>query len=74
MDKNIVILGGGTGQSVLLRGLKRFPFNITAVVSVSDDGKSSGKIRHELNLPAVGDIRSVLISLAETEDIVAHSL
>ena len=70
MDKNIVILGGGTGQSVLLRGLKRFPFNITAVVSVSDDGKSSGKIRHELNLPAVGDIRSVLISLAETEDIV----
>ena len=70
MDKNIVVLGGGTGQSVLLRGLKRFPFNITAVFSVSDDGKSSGKIRHELNLPAVGDIRSVLISLAETEDIV----
>lgn len=70
MDKNIVVLGGGTGQSVLLRGLKRFPFNITAVVSVSDDGKSSGKIRQELNVPAVGDIRSVLISLAETEDIV----
>ena len=70
MDKNIVVLGGGTGQSVLLRGLKRFPFNITAVVSVSDDGKSSGKIRHELNLPAVGDIRSVLISLSETEDVV----
>ena len=45
MDKNIVVLGGGTGQSVLLRGLKRFPFNITAVVSVSDDGKSSVKIR-----------------------------
>lgn len=70
MDKNIVVLGGGTGQSVLLKGLKRFPFNITAVVSVSDDGKSSGKIRKELNVPAVGDIRSVLISLAETEDIV----
>lgn len=70
MDKNIVVLGGGTGQSVLLKGLKRFPFNITAVVSVSDDGRSSGKIRQELNLPAVGDIRSVLISLAETEDIV----
>ena len=70
MDKNIVILGGGTGQSVLLRGLKRFPFNITAVVSVSDDGKSSGKIRQELNVPAVGDIRSVLISLSETEDVV----
>lgn len=70
MDKNIVVLGGGTGQSVLLKGLKRFPFNITAVVSVSDDGRSSGKIRQELNLPAVGDIRSVLISLAETEDVV----
>ena len=70
MDKNIVILGGGTGQSVLLRGLKRFPFNITAVVSVSDDGKSSGKIIQELNVPAVGDIRSVLISLSETEDVV----
>ena len=70
MDKNIVVLGGGTGQSVLLRGLKRFPFNITAVVSVSDDGKSSGKIRQELNVPAVGDIRSVLISLSETEDVV----
>ena len=70
MDKNIVVLGGGTGQSVLLKGLKRFPFNITAVVSVSDDGKSSGKIRKELNVPAVGDVRSVLISLSETEDIV----
>lgn len=70
MDKNIVVLGGGTGQSVLLKGLKRFPFNITAVVSVSDDGRSSGKIRQELNLPAVGDIRNVLISLAETEDVV----
>ncbi len=70
MDKNIVVLGGGTGQSVLLKGLKRFPFNITAVVSVSDDGKSSGKIRKELNVPAVGDIRSVLISLSETEDVV----
>lgn len=70
MDKNIVVLGGGTGQSVLLRGLKRFPFNITAVVSVSDDGKSSCKIRQELNVPAVGDIRSVLISLSETEDVV----
>lgn len=70
MDKNIVVLGGGTGQSVLLKGLKRFPFNISAVVSVSDDGRSSGKIREELNVPAVGDIRNVLISLAETEEIV----
>ena len=44
-DKKIVVLGGGTGQSVLLSGLKRFPFDITAVVSVCDDGKSTGKLR-----------------------------
>lgn len=69
-DKKIVVLGGGTGQSVLLSGLKRFPFDITAVVSVSDDGKSTGKLREEFNIPAMGDIRRVLISLSETEDII----
>ena len=70
MNKNIVVLGGGTGQSVLLKGLKQFPCNITAVVSVADDGKSTGKLRQEFNIPAVGDIRRVLIALSETEDIV----
>lgn len=70
MNKKLVVLGGGTGQSVLLKGLKQFPFDITAVVSVCDDGKSTGKIREEFNIPAVGDIRRVLIALAETEDIV----
>jgi uncharacterized cofD-like protein len=70
MNKNIVVLGGGTGQSVLLKGLKQFPFNITAVVSVADDGKSTGKLRQEFNIPAVGDVRRVLIALSETEDIV----
>ena len=70
MNKKIVVLGGGTGQSVLLKGLKQFPFDITAVVSVCDDGKSTGKIREEFNIPAVGDIRRVLIALSETEDIV----
>ena len=70
MNKKLVVLGGGTGQSVLLKGLKQFPFDITAVVSVCDDGKSTGKIREEFNIPAVGDIRRVLISLSETEDIV----
>ena len=69
-DKKIVVLGGGTGQSVLLSGLKRFPFDITAVVSVCDDGKSTGKLREEFNVPAMGDIRRVLIALSETEDIV----
>ncbi len=66
MNKNIVVLGGGTGQSVLLKGLKLFPFNITAVVSVADDGKSTGKLRQEFNIPAVGDVRRVLIALSET--------
>ena len=70
MNKKLVVLGGGTGQSVLLKGLKQFPFDITAVVSVCDDGKSTGKIREEFNIPAVGYIRRVLIALSETEDIV----
>ena len=68
--KKVVVLGGGTGQSVLIKGLKQFPFDITAVVTVSDDGKSTGILRKEFNVPAVGDIRRVLISLAETEEIV----
>lgn len=70
MNKNIVVLGGGTGLSVLLKGLKQFPCNISAVVSVADDGKSTGKLRQEFNIPAVGDVRRVLIALSETEDIV----
>lgn len=70
MDKKIVVLGGGTGQSILLSGLKKFPFDITSIVSVCDDGKSTGKLRKEFNVPAMGDLRRVLISLAETEDVV----
>ena len=67
--KNVVVLGGGTGLSVLLRGLKLFPINITAVVSVADDGASTGRLREEFNTPAVGDIRRVIISLSETEPL-----
>ena len=70
MRKKVVVFGGGTGQSVLLKGLKNFPLDITAVVSVCDDGKSTGKLRKEFNQPAVGDIRRVLIALAETEPLV----
>lgn len=70
MDKKIVVLGGGTGQSILLSGLKKFPFDITSIVSVCDDGKSTGRLRREYNVPAMGDLRRVLISLAETEDVV----
>ena len=70
MNKKLVVLGGGTGQSILLSGLKQYPFDITAIVSVCDDGKSTGKLRREFNVPAMGDIRRVLVSLSETEDIV----
>lgn len=73
-NKKVVILGGGTGLSTLLRGLKNFPLNITAVVSVSDDGKSTGRLRKEFNIPAVGDVRRVLVSLAETEPLVEKVL
>lgn len=73
-NKKVVVLGGGTGLSTLLRGLKNFPLDITAVVSVSDDGKSTGRLRKEFNIPAVGDIRRVLVSLAEIEPLVEKVL
>lgn len=73
-NKKVVVLGGGTGLSTLLRGLKNFPLDITAVVSVSDDGKSTGRLRKEFNIPAVGDIRRVLVSLAEIEPLVESVL
>ncbi len=69
-DKKVVVLGGGTGQSILLSGLKRFPFDLTAVVSVCDDGGSTGKIRNDFSIPAMGDLRRVVIALSETDDIV----
>lgn len=72
MNKNVVVLGGGTGQSVLLSGLKKFPVNITAVVSVADDGRNTGKLREQFNIPAMGDVRRVLIALSETEEFVSE--
>ncbi len=67
MRKKVVVLGGGTGMSTLLSGLKMFPIDISAVVSVCDDGSSTGRLREEFNIPAVGDIRRVLVSLSETQ-------
>ena len=72
--KKVVVLGGGTGLSTLLRGLKQFPIDITAVVTVSDDGRSTGKLRQEFNVPAVGDIRQVIVALSETEPLVQKLL
>lgn len=70
MKRKVVVLGGGTGSSTLLRGLKEFPIDLTAIVSVCDDGSSTGVLREEFNIPAVGDIRRVLVALSETEPLV----
>ena len=70
----IVAIGGGTGLSTLLRGLKEHSANITAIVSVADDGGSSGRLREQLGIAAVGDIRNCLAALAETEPAMARLL
>ena len=66
MYKKVVVFGGGTGISYLLRGLKDFPLDITAVITVSDNGSSTGKLRKEFNIPAIGDIRKVITHLSGT--------
>ena len=64
--KKIVIFGGGTGISSILSGLKLFPVDVTAVIAVSDDGSSTGVLKEELDIPAVGDLGKVLLSMANT--------
>lgn len=73
-DKKIVAIGGGTGLSILLRGLKRVTNNITAIVSVADDGGGSGVIREDLGMLPPGDIRSNIVALANTEPIMSELL
>ena len=68
MNKKVVVFGGGTGMSYLLRGLKQYPLDITAVVSVCDDGGSTGKLRNEFDILAPGDIRKVIESLSDNEN------
>ena len=74
--KKVTILGGGTGMSTVLKGLKYFPLDITAVITVSDDGRSTGKLRQEFSMPGVGDIRKVLNNLSmlpqEIKDILEY--
>lgn len=69
LDKgpNITVVGGGTGLSVLLRGMKEVTRNVTAVVTVADDGGSSGRLREEFNVIPPGDLRNCLVALADTE-------
>ena len=68
----IVAIGGGTGLSTLLRGLKEYTSNLTAIVTVADDGGSSGRLRHELGVLPPGDIRNCLVALADNESTMAE--
>jgi uncharacterized cofD-like protein len=70
----IVAIGGGTGLSALLRGLKEHTSNLTAVVTVADDGGSSGKLREALGIPPVGDIRNCIVALADAEPLMGELL
>jgi uncharacterized cofD-like protein len=66
----VVVFGGGSGLSVVLRGLKQFPVDITAIVSVADSGGSSGILKKEFNIPAPGDLRNVMIALSNVEPLI----
>ncbi len=70
----IVAIGGGTGLSALLRGLKEHTSNLTAVVTVADDGGSSGVLRTSLGIPPVGDIRNCIAALADAEPLMNELL
>ncbi len=65
--KRVAVIGGGTGLSTMLRGIKRYTANIVAIVTVTDDGGSSGRLRQELGILPPGDIRNCLIALADAE-------
>lgn len=66
-ERRVVVIGGGTGMPVLLRGLKDLPIHLSALVTVSDDGGSTGRLRSEIKIPAPGDIRNVIAALSDAE-------
>ena len=70
----IVVIGGGTGLSTMLRGLKKYTNNITAIVTVADDGGGSGVLREDLGILPPGDIRNCMLALAETEPLMEELL
>lgn len=70
----IVAIGGGTGLSTLLRGLKQYSGNLTAIVTMADDGGSSGRLRRELGVPPPGDFRQCLAALADAEPLMSRLL
>jgi uncharacterized cofD-like protein len=70
---NVVVIGGGTGLPTLLEGLKKFTYNLSAIVTITDEGRSSGTLRKELNILPPGDIRNNLIALSDSEKLL-HDL
>lgn len=70
----VVVIGGGTGLSVLLRGLKQFTKNITAIVTMADDGGGSGVLREDLGMLPPGDLRNCILALSNTEPIMERLL
>lgn len=72
MNKNVVVIGGGTGLSVVLQGLKSLPINLKAIVTVTDNGASSGKLRRDYGILPPGDIRKCLTALADNEELLTQ--
>jgi uncharacterized cofD-like protein len=73
-QNKVVVIGGGTGLATILRGLKEINIDLTAIVTVADDGGSSGILREEMKMPPPGDIRNVLVALAEREPLLQSLL
>lgn len=69
----VTVIGGGKGQSILLSGLKKIEgIDLKAIVTVADDGGSTGRLRQDFNMPAMGDIRSVMLALSNEEQLLSH--
>lgn len=70
--KNVVVIGGGHGLAVILRGIKHLEdINLSAIVTVADDGGSTGRLREQYQIPAMGDIRNVMCAMAESETLLS---
>lgn len=73
MPEKVVVIGGGHGQSAICRGIKNIPdLDISAIVTVADDGGSTGRLRRHFHIPAMGDIRNVMIALAGSETVLGN--
>jgi len=71
--RRIVVIGGGKGQAALIRGLKKIQdIHLTSLVTVADDGGSTGRLRSIFDIPAMGDIRNVMVAMAPEETILSQ--